>query len=528
MNDRAPVQHLHHDFHPAVAAWFAASFPTATEAQLRAWPLIQAGRPTLVAAPTGSGKTLTAFLAAIDDLVRQSEDGALPDETQVLYVSPLKALSNDIRVNLPGPLEGIGEQLRSMGLPAHGIRTAVSTGDTTTAERNAMRKRAPHILVSTPESPYVLLGSASGRAMLRSARTVIVDEIHAVAGSKRGSHLALSLERLDALCRRRTVRVGLSATQKPLSLVADFLVGRAGGECAVVDVGHVRARDLGLELPQVPLEAVMPNEVWERVYDRMMELVVLHRTTLIYVNTRRMAERVARHLGDPLGSEHVAAHHGSLAKEFRLEAEQRRKRGELQVLVATASLELGIGIGDVDLVCQVGSPRNVAAFLRRIGSSGHQIGGTPKGRLFPTSRDDLIECTALLDCVLRGELDALRIHTKPYEMSSNRAVYDASGEAQGNSNAASSRHIHPHCESRERAETHQYSLHFCQPSNNNNLSNQGGYMFVQDHVPAHKGKTTVSNPIKDIEVASKVKELLAHSSRIPHGGRSVTRCESNM
>jgi ATP-dependent Lhr-like helicase len=426
MNKRATFPSARHDFHPAVTAWFDAAFPGATEAQLRAWPLIQAGRPTLVAAPTGSGKTLTAFLAAIDALVRESAAGPLPDETQVLYVSPLKALSNDIRVNLEVPLEGIGRQLGAMGLPAHGIRTAVRTGDTTTAERNAMRKRAPHILVTTPESLYVLLGSTSGRAMLSKVRTVIVDEIHAVVGSKRGSHLALSLERLDALCAHKPVRVGLSATQKPLSLVADFLVGRAGGECAVVDVGHVRARDLALELPPVPLEAVMPNEVWERVYDRMAELVVLHRTTLIFVNTRRMAERVARHLGDRLGGEHVAAHHGSLAKEYRLDAEQRLKRGELQVLIATASLELGIDIGDVDLVCQVGSPRNIAAFLQRVGRSGHQVGGVPKGRLFPTSRDDLVECAALLDCVRRGELDILRIPNAPLDVLAQQVVAEVS------------------------------------------------------------------------------------------------------
>lgn len=412
---------LWQDFHPAVAAWFRSAFASTTEAQRRAWPLIRAGRPTLVAAPTGSGKTLTAFLAAIDALVAESAGAPLPDQLRVLYVSPLKALSNDIRLNLLAPLEGISRELAAMGLADHGIRSAVRTGDTTQAERNAMRRRAPHILVSTPESLYVLLGSDSGRAMLSTVRTVIVDEIHAVAGSKRGSHLALSLERLDALCAQPPVRVGLSATQKPLSLVAQFLVG-AGGDCAVVDVGHVRARDLGLELPPVPLEAVMANEVWERVYDRLAELSVLHKTTLVFVNTRRMAERMARHLGERLGAELVAAHHGSLAKEYRLDAEQRLKRGELRVLIATASLELGIDIGDVDLVCQIGSPRNIASLLQRVGRSGHQVGGLPKGRLFPTSRDDLIECAALLDCVRRDELDLLHIPSAPLDVLAQQIV----------------------------------------------------------------------------------------------------------
>ncbi|WP_425273968.1 DEAD/DEAH box helicase [Paraburkholderia lacunae] len=421
-------------FHPAVAGWFRKTFPAPTDAQAAAWPQIRSGRSTLVAAPTGSGKTLTAFLSALDDLVHQglANDGVLPDETLVVYVSPLKALSNDIRLNLQMPLQGIAEELAQRGSPPLEIRTAVRTGDTTQQERNALRKRAPHILVTTPESLYVLLGSDSGRRMLSTVRTVIVDEIHALAGSKRGSHLALSLERLEALCQRRLPRIGLSATQKPVSAVARFLVGGASidseipAECAIVDVGHIRERDLALEIPPVPLEAVMPNEVWERVYDRLAELIALHRTTLIFVNTRRMAERAARHLTERLGKEAVAAHHGSLAKEHRFDAEQRLKRGELRVLIATASLELGIDIGDVDLVCQMGSPRAIAPFLQRVGRSGHQVGGMPKGRLFPTSRDDLIECAALLDCVRRGELDALRIPRAPLDVLAQQIVAEVS------------------------------------------------------------------------------------------------------
>jgi len=422
------------DFHPAVASWFLKTFPAPTDAQAAAWPQIRRGRSTLVAAPTGSGKTLTAFLSALDDLVQQglTNGGALPDETLVVYVSPLKALSNDIRLNLQIPLQGIAAELDARGLPPLDIRTAVRTGDTTQRERNALKKRAPHILVTTPESLYVLLGSDSGRRMLSTVRTVIVDEIHALAGGKRGSHLALSLERLDALCQRRLPRIGLSATQKPVSAVARFLVGGGSidngipADCAIVDVGHIRERDLALEIPPVPLEAVMPNEVWERVYDRLAELVAMHRTTLIFVNTRRMAERAARHLTERLGKDVVAAHHGSLAKEHRFDAEQRLKRGELRVLIATASLELGIDIGDVDLVCQMGSPRAIAPFLQRVGRSGHHVGGMPKGRLFPNSRDDLIECAALLDCVRRGELDALRIPRAPLDVLAQQIVAEVS------------------------------------------------------------------------------------------------------
>ena len=458
------------DFHPAVAAWFRRAFATPTAAQAAAWPSIRAGNHTLVAAPTGSGKTLTAFLAAIDALVREgvANGGALSDATSVVYVSPLKALSNDIHINLEAPLEGIRAELEILGLPDVAIRTAVRTGDTPQTERTLLRKQPPHILVTTPESLYVLLGSASGRSMLAGTRTVIVDEIHAIAGSKRGSHLALSLERLESLCQRKLLRIGLSATQKPIEEVARFLVGaqpallpsgegarRADegpgspglaaspepslqslsqkerglrNDCTIIDVGHTRARDLAIEVPPVPLEAVMSNDCWELVYDRLAALVQSHRTTLIFVNTRRMAERAARHLSERLGKETVAAHHGSLAKEQRLDAEQRLKRGELSVLVATASLELGIDIGEVDLVCQLGSPRSIAAFLQRAGRSGHSIEGTPKARLFPATRDDLIECTALLDCVRRGELDALVMPPQPLDVLAQQIVAEVACE----------------------------------------------------------------------------------------------------
>ncbi|MGH8201592.1 MAG: DEAD/DEAH box helicase, partial [Steroidobacteraceae bacterium] len=416
-------------FHPAVNRWLDRAFEAPTPAQEQAWPAIQAGRHTLIAAPTGSGKTLAAFLAAVDLLVREAlEHGGLRDETYVVYVSPLKALSNDIRRNLEGPLAGIRDELRAMELPDVEIRTFARTGDTPQHERQSMRRRPPHIVVTTPESLYILLGSESGRAMLASVRSVIVDEIHALVGSKRGLHLALSLERLEALAGRRLTRIGLSATQRPIEEVARFLVGarqlRADGQadCAIIDIGHVRRRDLQIEVPAAPLEAVMSGDVWTQVYDRLAQLAGEHRTTLIFVNTRRHSERIARHLSERLGETLVAAHHGSLAKELRLSAESRLKRGELKALVATASLELGIDIGDVDLVCQIGSPRSIAALLQRVGRSGHSLGGTPKGRVFPLSRDDLIECVALLDCVRRGELDRLRMPAKPLDVVAQQIV----------------------------------------------------------------------------------------------------------
>ncbi|HXX86582.1 MAG TPA: DEAD/DEAH box helicase [Casimicrobiaceae bacterium] len=424
-----------HVFHPAVEAWFRKTFPAPTPAQAQAWPEIQRGRNVLVAAPTGSGKTLAAFLAAIDELVRRGVDVPLPDETAVVYVSPLKALSNDIQKNLEAPLAGIRAELLALGLPDVGIRTLVRTGDTPQSERALMRRQPPHIVVTTPESLYILLGSDSGRKMLSTTRTVIVDEIHALAPSKRGSHLALSLERLAALTPAPPVRIGLSATQKPIEEVARFLTGMSSAveNCTIVDAGHVRHRDLAIEVPASPLEAVMSGEVWLEVYARLAQLALEHRTTLVFVNTRRMAERVARHLSELLGEDKVTAHHGSLAKERRLDAEQRLKRGELRALVATASLELGIDIGDVELVCQLGSPRSIATFLQRAGRANHSVAGMPKARLFPLSRDELVECTALLDAVGRGELDRVSIPAKPLDVLAQQIVAEVASQEWGES-----------------------------------------------------------------------------------------------
>jgi ATP-dependent Lhr-like helicase len=411
------------NFHPAVAAWFRGAFPAPTPAQLRAWPAIRSGRHALIAAPTGSGKTLAAFLAAIDELVRDGVAGNLADETRIVYVSPLKALSNDVRINLDAPLAGIRDKLFELGLPDVEIRASVRTGDTPQSERDAMKRRPPHIVVTTPESLYILLGSESGRTMLASTRSVIVDEIHALAPSKRGAHLALSLERLEALCGRPLTRIGLSATQKPISEVTKFLLGaHSEQDCEIVDVGHTRDRDLAIELPPSPLSAVMSGDVWTQVYARLAESITQHRTTLVFVNTRRMAERLARHLSELLGKEAVTSHHGSLAREQRLAAEQRLKRGELRALVATASLELGIDIGDVDLVCQIASPRSIATFLQRAGRANHAVDGLPKARLFPTSRDDLVECAALLDAVRRGELDTLHVEKNALDVLAQQIV----------------------------------------------------------------------------------------------------------
>jgi len=421
-------------FHPAVARWFEQTFGSPTEPQLRGWPAIQSGRHVVISAPTGSGKTLAAFLASLDVLFREGVEADLPDETQVVYVSPLKALSNDIRKNLQEPLAGIRALFGETNGREIDVRAEVRTGDTTAAQRQALIKKPPHILVTTPESLYLLLTSDSGRRILSTVRTLILDEIHAVVDDRRGAHLALSVERLAALTKNPLQRIGLSATQKPIEEVARFLVGTravddAGNpDCEIIDIGHRRELDLGIELPGSPLEAVMSNEVWEEIYRRLAELIQAHRTALVFVNTRRMAERVTHHLSELLGADSVTSHHGSLSAKLRFDAEDRLKRGDLKALVATASLELGIDIGSVDLVCQLGTTRSIATLLQRVGRAEHRRGGLPKGRIFPLSRDELIECAALLRCVHRGELDRLIIPEKPLDVLAQQIVAAASTE----------------------------------------------------------------------------------------------------
>jgi ATP-dependent Lhr-like helicase len=402
-------------FHPAVQGWFRAGLGAPTLPQAQGWPLIREGRHTLIAAPTGSGKTLAAFLSAIDGLFRQGAD--LPDHTQVVYVSPLRALSNDIQKNLQGPLAEI--RAADPSLPE--IRVLVRTGDTSARERAAMSRRPPHILVTTPESLYILLTSQGGRAMLATTRTVIVDEIHALVRDKRGAHLALSLERLEALAGRPVQRVGLSATQKPLEEVGRFLTG-AGRDCALVDAGTFRTLDLGVEVPPSALATVCSHEQWEEIYGRMSELIRDHRTTLVFVNTRKMAERIAAQLSKLLGEDAVSSHHGSLSKERRLEAEQKLKKGQLRALVATASLELGIDIGDVNLVIQVGATRSIATFLQRVGRAGHALSRLPKGRLFPLTLDELVEAAALLRCIQGGVLDRTPPAPRPLDILAQQVV----------------------------------------------------------------------------------------------------------
>ncbi|RLB46591.1 MAG: ATP-dependent DNA helicase, partial [Deltaproteobacteria bacterium] len=403
------------DFHPSVREWFTDTFGEPTAPQRQGWPLIREGRNTLIAAPTGTGKTLAAFLTAIDQLFRLGTE--IPDETRVLYISPLRALSNDVQKNLQIPLQEIRE--RFYMLPE--LRVLVRTGDTSQADRAKMKRKPPHILVTTPESLYILLTSMGGRRILEDVRTVIVDEIHAMTGDKRGSHLALSLERLEALCERPIQRIGLSATQKPLDEVGRFLVGK-DRECSLVDTGHLRDLDLAVEIPPSPLTHVCSHEQWGEIYGRMAELINEHKTTIVFVNTRKLSERIAARLSEELDEDEVMSHHGSLSKEMRLLAEDRLKKGELRCLVATASLELGIDIGDVDLVIQVGTTARIATFLQRVGRSGHALRATPKGRLFPLTIDELCVSAALLRSIREGQLDRTPQPGKPLDILAQQIV----------------------------------------------------------------------------------------------------------
>lgn len=432
-------------FHPIIEGWFRRRFGAPTEVQVRSWPVIASGAPVLLAAPTGSGKTLAAFLVCIDSLFKQALARELDDRTQVLYVSPLKALSNDVQKNLQQPLTEIGEAALAAGLLMPELRVTVRTGDTPAWDRQQMLRRPPHILITTPESLYLLLTADKSRKILREVRTVIVDEIHAVAPNKRGAHLALSLERLEALTPVRPQRVGLSATQRPIETLAGFLMGRRSSEggmpfesdgapapCHIIDVGHRRRMDLAVEVPRDELGAVATNAVWSDVYDRVADLVSEHRSTLVFVNTRRLAERVAHHLADrlrdSLGAQVVAAHHGSLSRQIRLSAEERLKRGQTRVVVATASLELGIDVGTVDLVCQIGSPRAIAACLQRVGRSGHWVGAMPKGRLFATTRDELLECAALVRAIRAGTLDRIEVPSAPLDILAQQIVAETAAQ----------------------------------------------------------------------------------------------------
>jgi ATP-dependent Lhr-like helicase len=413
------------NFHKAVQSWFHETFTAATNVQVQAWKSIKSGENTLIAAPTGSGKTLAAFLSAIDELVKQGIKGELTAGTQIVYISPLKALSNDIERNLQVPLAGINKELEKSGLAPVDIQVLVRTGDTPMAERTNMTRRPPHILVTTPESLYLLLTSVNGRKMLSTVHTLIIDEIHALVGDKRGSHLSLSVERLQSIVKKELHRVGLSATQKPVEQVARFLTGNDTGDqidCRIIDTGHSRKLDLSIEIPRSPLTAVMSNEVWTEIYDKLIELIQTHHTTLIFVNTRRLAERLSHALTERLGAGFVLAHHGSMSREQRHEAEQKLKSGKLKALVATASMELGIDVGSIELVCQIASPHSIAAFLQRVGRSGHSVDKTPKGILFPLTRDELVECVAIIDAIKHGELDKIVMPEKPLDILAQQIV----------------------------------------------------------------------------------------------------------
>ena len=417
-------------FHPVIQDWFRDRFAAPTEPQQRGWPAIAGRGHTLISAPTGSGKTLTAFLAIIDRLFREGTEGRLADEMRIVYVSPLRALSNDMHRNLEEPLSQITDQAEQQGLLVPPISIGLRTGDTSSYQRQKLVRRPPHIFVTTPESLYLMLTAEKSRDVLRSVDTLIVDEIHALVRDKRGSHLAFTLERLEHVAERPLQRIGISATQKPIERMAEFLTGRRA-KCEIVDVGHQRDLDLGIEVPTTDLSAVCTHEHWAEVNARLVELINEHRSTLIFVNTRRLAERVTHQLTELLGEEHVGSHHGSLAADIRLDTEQRLKTGQLKAVVATASLELGIDVGYIDLVVQLGSPRSIATFLQRIGRSGHALGLTPKGRLFALTRDELLECMALVRAVKGGRLDVTPIPETPLDILAQQIVAEVAAEEWG-------------------------------------------------------------------------------------------------
>ncbi|MGH7826789.1 MAG: DEAD/DEAH box helicase, partial [Candidatus Binatia bacterium] len=424
-------------FHSIVKRWFAERFSSPTPAQEQGWKSIAQGRPTLIAAPTGSGKTLAAFLWSIDRLIQRAVAGRLDDATSVVYVSPLKALGNDIAKNLQTPLSEIYRLADNEGILLPGIRVAVRSGDTPASERQSMTRTPPHILITTPESLYILLTAERSRRFLRAAETVIVDEIHAVAQDKRGAHLALSLERLDALAEKPLQRIGLSATQKPIEEVARLLVGSeqvsagGGANCDIVDVGHKRELELQIELPDQELGAIATHDIWAEVYEKIVAQVKAHRSTLVFVNTRRLVERVAHQLSERLGEDKVGAHHGSLSRKSRLEVEEKLKAGLLPAVVATASLELGIDIGHVDVVCHIGSPRTLGILLQRVGRSGHWLGATPKGIFYPLTRDDLVQAAAAIRAVRQGDLDRLTIREKPLDVLAQQIVAEVASASTG-------------------------------------------------------------------------------------------------